>query len=248
MDFNLIQKTINKERINTISARELWRKLQSKQEFSHWIKNRLERFVENIDYIVVKEKAYVESNKINIDKIINIDKSTKKDNLRIDYFLTFDATKMICMLENNEIGDRIRRYFVDCEKELFSIKKERLLDIREKLNMTDKIQEIYGEKIESNKINGIKDWTYSNYTCLVYKKVFNCKNATEVRKKYNISEKENLRDSKKIPREKKDEIRDWEYSIHCYLQTLKKQNVEVDKLYNLVKNFLWPLKDFCGRN
>ena len=89
-----------------------------------------------------------------------------------------------------------------------------------------------------NKQDGIKDWTYSNYTKLVYKKVFGKSKANEIKKMYRLSEKENIRDSLKIPQDKITEIVDWEYSIHCYLQTLKKQNTPISELYDKVKNFL----------
>lgn len=221
-------KKINNELVNTINARELWEQLGSKQEFAHWIKDRLERFVENLDY--VKSKGVFD--KIN-KNLIN-----KGGRPTIDYFLTIDTAKMICMMENNKIGDKIRRYFIECEKELFSRKNLRIESIRNRMGLTDKIQELYGDIIERNKQNGIKDWTYSNYTKLVYKKVFGKSKANEIKKMYRLSEKENIRDSLKVPQDKITEIVDWEYSIHCYLQTLKKQNTPISELYEKVKTFL----------
>ena len=225
---SLNTKKINNELVNTVNARELWKQLESKREFAHWIKDRLERFVENIDYI--KSSGVFDKNDKNL---IN-----KGGRPTIDYFLTIDTAKMICMLENNEIGDKIRRYFIQCEKELFNRKNLRIESIRNRMGLTDKIKELYGDIIERNKQDGIKDWTYSNYTKLVYKKVFGKSKANEIKKMYRLSEKENIRDSLKIPQDKITEIVDWEYSIHCYLQTLKKQNTPISELYDKVKNFL----------
>lgn len=221
---SLNTKKINNELVNTVNARDLWKQLQSKRQFADWIKDRLTRFVENIDYVLISQNYEI--------------KKRGGDRKSIDYFLTVDTAKMICMLENNEIGDKIRRYFIQCEKELFNRKNLRIESIRNRMGLTDKINELYGDIIERNKQDGIKDWTYSNYTKLVYKKVFGKSKANEIKKMYRLSEKENIRDSLKIPQDKITEIVDWEYSIHCYLQTLKKQNTPISELYDKVKNFL----------
>ncbi|MDY2882579.1 MAG: antA/AntB antirepressor family protein [Romboutsia timonensis] len=221
---SLNTKKINNELVNTVNARDLWKQLQSKRQFADWIKDRLTRFVENVDYILISQNCEI--------------KKRGGDRKSIDYFLTVDTAKMICMLENNEIGDKIRRYFIQCEKELFNRKNLRIESIRNRMGLTDKIKELYGDIIERNKQDGIKDWTYTNYTKLVYKKVFGKSKANEIKKMYRLSEKENIRDSLKIPQDKITEIVDWEYSIHCYLQTLKKQNTPISELYDKVKNFL----------
>ncbi|WP_294402912.1 antA/AntB antirepressor family protein [uncultured Clostridium sp.] len=218
---NIEQRKINKTLINTVNARDLWKRLGSKRQFADWIKNRLERFIENEDYISISQ-----------NREIGFGKG------KTEYFLTIETAKMICMLENNETGDRIRKYFIACEQELFCKTKKREASIRERYGLTDKIQELYGDKIETNKINGIKDWTYSNYTCLVYKKVFGVNNATKVKQMYHLSDKENIRESDKIPEAKKDEITNTEYSLHCYLQTLRCLNTPLEEVYDKVKQFL----------
>ena len=51
-------QTINGNAIETVSARELHSFLESKQDFSTWIKNRIEKyeFVENQDFIKLHKK------------------------------------------------------------------------------------------------------------------------------------------------------------------------------------------------
>jgi anti-repressor protein len=83
--------------IATVNARELWKALKSKQDFSTWVKSRIEGFSENVDFTLHK---FVEG------------KATK-----IDYYLTIDTAKHLCMLERNEIGKKIRQYFIDVEKQ-----------------------------------------------------------------------------------------------------------------------------------
>ena len=54
----LHSQTIDGNAVETVSARELHEFLESKQDFSTWIKNRIEQydFVENQDFLVVTEK------------------------------------------------------------------------------------------------------------------------------------------------------------------------------------------------
>ena len=55
---SLTQSAINGELQQTVNARELHAFLQSKQDFSTWIKNRIEQygFVENQDFIKLHKK------------------------------------------------------------------------------------------------------------------------------------------------------------------------------------------------
>lgn len=89
-----------------VSARELHNFLESKQDFSTWIKNRIEKFdlLENIDYQAFHN--FVECQN-------GIGGTTK-----IEYALSLDAAKELSMVEGNERGKQARRYFIECEKKL----------------------------------------------------------------------------------------------------------------------------------
>lgn len=89
-----------------VSARELHDFLESKQDFSTWIKNRIEKFdlLENIDYQAFHN--FVECQN-------GIGGTTK-----IEYILSLDAAKELSMVEGNERGKQARRYFIECEKRL----------------------------------------------------------------------------------------------------------------------------------
>lgn len=39
---------------------------------------------------------------------------------KLDYAITIDMAKELCMVENNELGRKARRYFIECEKKLQS--------------------------------------------------------------------------------------------------------------------------------
>lgn len=88
-----------------VNARELHTFLQSKQQFADWIKNRIDKynFTDNEDYLVHK---FMKGENTGFE--------------RIDYWLSVDMAKEICMLEANEKGQMARRYYIACEKALLS--------------------------------------------------------------------------------------------------------------------------------
>ena len=97
---NITKTTINDEEVNAVNARELWQKLESKQRFADWIKDRLEGFTEGQDYVFHK-----------ITK--NLPSGGRPE---VDYIISIDVAKHIAMLERNEQGRLVRQYFIEVEK------------------------------------------------------------------------------------------------------------------------------------
>ena len=97
---NQLIKITEKEGKQLVSARELHEFLESGQDFTTWIKNRIEKygFVENEDFTLHKFMA---------------GKAWKHD-----YAITVEMAKELSMVENNEKGSQARKYFIQCEKEL----------------------------------------------------------------------------------------------------------------------------------
>ena len=100
----LIQITprqIAQQSVQTVNARELHSFVQSKQEFANWIKARIEKFgfIEGQDYLV--------------DKFVNNPLGGRPT---LDYHLTIDMAKELAMVENNDKGREVRRYFIECER------------------------------------------------------------------------------------------------------------------------------------
>jgi len=93
-------QVIGADTVNAVNARELWKALESKQQFADWIKKRLERFIENEDFIVIHNSM----------------KNPQGGRPQKEYIITVDTAKMIAMMENNQKGDEIRRYFIEIEK------------------------------------------------------------------------------------------------------------------------------------
>ena len=103
-EMKLIEKDIvpiyeNTKGERLINARELHEKLQSKRQFANWINDRIEkyRFEEGQDFLKKKKKS-------------------DGGRPRIDYLLKMDTAKELCMIENNEVGRKIRKYFIEVEK------------------------------------------------------------------------------------------------------------------------------------
>ena len=101
---SLTQSAINGELQQTVNARELHAFLESKQDFSTWIKNRVGQydFVENQDFIKLRKKMEREIG----------------GTIRIEYYITLDKAKELAMVERNDKGKQARQYFIECERKL----------------------------------------------------------------------------------------------------------------------------------
>ena len=110
MEFKKVEEGIvpiyeNETKDRLINARELHIKLENKRQYSDWIKQRIEhyKFIENKDFV-------------RFHNFVKGDKKGFGNRTTIEYFLTIDMAKELCMVENNEIGRSIRRYFIEVEK------------------------------------------------------------------------------------------------------------------------------------
>ncbi|EGX8498286.1 phage antirepressor Ant, partial [Escherichia coli] len=76
---------------------------------AHWVKERIAEygFVESLDYILICQNGQT--------------KGRGGDRRSKDYHLTLDTAKELAMVERNEKGRQIRRYFIECEKKLRNI-------------------------------------------------------------------------------------------------------------------------------
>lgn len=101
MELIHIQQTIiGQGAVNSVNARELHTKLEVKTHLSTWIKRSIEKydFEENIDFSVLKSG--------NPNGGLPI----------IDYIVSLDMAKELCMLDDGEKGKQFRKYFIECEK------------------------------------------------------------------------------------------------------------------------------------
>ena len=100
--------TINNEPVLLCNARNLHAFLGIGKMFAHWIKDRLGEygFVENQDFVIACQ---------------NWQAKGRGGHNRKEYHLTLDTAKELAMVERNEKGRQIRRYFIECEKKLRNI-------------------------------------------------------------------------------------------------------------------------------
>lgn len=88
-----------------INARELHEFLGSGRQFANWIQERIDK------YGFTQGEDYTSFNEI-------VKRENGGGTIRTEYLLTLDTAKEIAMVENNEKGRQVRRYFIECEKRL----------------------------------------------------------------------------------------------------------------------------------
>lgn len=108
---NITKATINDEEVNAVNARELWQKLGVKTQFNHWIGRRIKDygFEDGVDFTVVKNGHGVNG-----------------QFQPTEYIISIDMAKELAMVENNERGREIRRYFIEVEKQYRKQENEKL--------------------------------------------------------------------------------------------------------------------------
>ncbi|WP_375702975.1 antA/AntB antirepressor family protein [Bartonella sp. AA131HXZ] len=100
----ITEQTIDQETVQTVNARDLHTFLESKQDFSTWIKKRI------IAYSFLERQDFIRFHK----------KMEANNAIAVEYHLTLDMAKELSMVERNKKGRQARRYFIECEKKLKS--------------------------------------------------------------------------------------------------------------------------------
>ena len=142
MEFKKVEEGIvpiyeNETKVRLINARELFYLLRgdnTKTKFADWIKQRIEQyeFIENIEFIKLR----------NFTKVGNLKRP------QVDYYIKIDMAKELCMIENNDIGKRIRKYFIEVE--------ERYRNILNNSNNTNQLIDIMQNVINYMRENNIR--------------------------------------------------------------------------------------------
>lgn len=94
-----IYENENKERL--VNARELHSIMKVRRDFTNWIKDRIRKymFIQDEDYILTFAKI-----------------GERRNVIKHEYYITIDMAKELAIVENNDIGRKIRRYFIEVEK------------------------------------------------------------------------------------------------------------------------------------
>ncbi len=138
----LIRVYQNDRQEQVVNARELHEKLESKRDFSNWITDRIQKygFIENIDFTTILLKS-------------------TGGRPRTEYALTLDTVKEIAMVENNEQGRKIRRYFIEVEKKarnMFEVPKTLPEALRKAAELAEQLEQqkpkvLFAESVETSK-------------------------------------------------------------------------------------------------
>lgn len=128
-----------------VNARELHKVLGNKRQFSDWIKQRIEQygFIEDIDFTTFSQFC----------------EKPQGGRPTTEYALTLDTAKEIAMVENNEQGRKIRRYFIEVEKKarnMFEIPKTLPEALRKAAELAEQLEEqkpkvLFADSVETSK-------------------------------------------------------------------------------------------------
>lgn len=143
----LIKIYENDRQEQLVDARELHLALENKRQFGNWIRQRIEQygFIENIDYTTYNNFVKREGS--------NLGSKTT------EYALTLDTAKEIAMVENNEQGKKIRRYFIEVEKkarQMFEIPKTLPEALRKAAELAEQLEQqkpkvLFADSVETSK-------------------------------------------------------------------------------------------------
>jgi len=150
-----------------VNARELWEFLKIETRFDTWINRRIEEY----------------SFKAGEDFCTFLSKSTG-GRPATEYIFKLDVAKELAMVENNDNGRMVRRYFIEAEKRFREEKLARARIKAERRVFTDVIKELVPDGPH-------KVWAYKNLTDIIYK-VVTGKNAVQLRVQYGLAKKESV--------------------------------------------------------
>ena len=96
----ILKTRINNSEVNSVNSREIYEYLEVGTRYNDWINRAIEKydFEENLDYSILSTP-------------------NPKGQTIIDYIVTLDMAKELCMVSNTPKGKITRKYFIEVEKE-----------------------------------------------------------------------------------------------------------------------------------
>lgn len=194
INIKVIQKDFHGEKKRFVNARELHHWLGVGKRFATWITDRIEKydFVENLDYFITIPNFGNGEKTLNSGKII--DAKTGKV-LPKDYVISVDMAKELAMVENSEIGKKVRKYFIRVEGDFKRVMRIATLDPKIINQLTAQFFETREETKDYRKnfTDCIKNFVavknYGTYTDMLYNFLF-LERAKEYRKLLDLAKKD----------------------------------------------------------
>lgn len=235
-EFNdLVPIKNDKKLIETVNARDLWKYLGSKRQFSDWIKFKIKKygFIEGVNYITISQKNEIAGGK-------GFKEVT-------EYHLSIDMTKHCAMTENTPIGMNVRQYFIERDKILKQV--ENNLDDRNTIQWINKRGEskqvrasfcdVIKRLVEYAKSQGSENagHYYSNLTKQVNKSLFRVISLKKIFK--------NLRDEVNFIQ--LDSIIMLEYMLAKHIVIMMDNNIHYKEIYPKLKKICEQYGDLFGK-
>ena len=159
----ITKSTFNGEEVNSVNSRDIYNYLGVATAYSNWIKRAIEKydFRQGEDFIDAKNGI--------------------GQNMRIDYIVSLDMAKELCMVSNTEKGRETRKYFIQAEKQ--ATKPMTFLETAEQLVASLKRVEVL--KLENRELdakNNILMHTNKTYNATEIAKELGFKSAVALNK------------------------------------------------------------------
>lgn len=142
---NLVPVTetqLNGKLQQTVSAKDLHNYLNVGNDFLTWIKGRIKeyRLINNDDFLIIDSSEFRNQN-TNNEQQIKWTSERGGDRKSTDYILAIETDKALAMIENNEKGKAIRKYFIRCEQHFKEIEpviqKKELKRLKARIEVAD---------------------------------------------------------------------------------------------------------------
>ncbi|MGR3806944.1 Phage anti-repressor protein [Pasteurella testudinis DSM 23072] len=106
---------------HSVNARTLHGFLESKRDFTNWIKGKIDRygFIQGLDFVIVENLSSP-----NLASAKNKQSTKARVQRLTDYHISLNMAKELCLVENNHQGKLARQYFINCEESLNTISPE----------------------------------------------------------------------------------------------------------------------------
>ncbi len=117
------------------NARDLHEFLEVGRRFTTWIQERIEQygFEEGLDFLVL-EMVPGKGHKTSSQNGEALKSITYAENFgqqgRIEYHLTIGMAKELAMIENNAMGRKVRRYFIQRERQAVALLKQQATEVQ----------------------------------------------------------------------------------------------------------------------
>lgn len=146
-------QVIEKDGIQAVSARELYKGLEISKRFSEWWKTNSKDFVENEDFYGVYLK--VQGNQYGGEQKLQ------------DYAISLDMAKSICLMSRTELGKKYRNYLIKLEKawntpeavmaRALQVANQTLDNIKQQVAIMQPKAVVYDELVDRSKTMNFRD-------------------------------------------------------------------------------------------